>query len=109
MDIGRELRAARPRPTDEFQARLVDTVRAEQPRRRIASRPALALAMIVVGVGVAASFGGVSEAARNVGHAVDAIIHVGSSKPPAPKPHASPPGGQGHQPATPNPGAIYSG
>jgi hypothetical protein len=83
MDIGRELRAARPEPTGEFSSRLVDRVRVEQPRRRVAPRAVLAFATTVVALAVAAAFGGVSEAAFTIEGAVSSIVHVGHKA----KPH----------------------
>jgi hypothetical protein len=89
IDIRRELSVARPEPTDEFVSMLADRVRAEQPRRGIAPRMALAFAMTVAGLAVAAAFGGISQAASSVEGAVSSIVHVGQKAKPSHAPAAS--------------------
>jgi hypothetical protein len=89
IDIRRELRAARPEPTDGFVSMLADRVRTEQPRRRVAPRMALAFAMTVAGLAIAATFGGISQAASTVEGAVSSIIHVGQKAKPAHAPAVS--------------------
>jgi hypothetical protein len=88
IDIRHELRSARTEPTGEFASTLAHRVRAEQPRRRIAPRMALAFAMTVAGLAVAAAFGGISQAASTVEGTVSSIIHVGHKA--KPKPHHAP-------------------
>jgi hypothetical protein len=84
IDLRSELLAARPKPSDELVSTIVESVQAEHSRLRVASRrPALALAMTFVALGVAAGFGGISEAAVTVGDAVGKIVHIGTKA----KPH----------------------
>jgi hypothetical protein len=89
IDIRRELRAARPEPTSEFTSMLADRVRADEPRRRVAPRMALAFVMTVAGLAVAAAFGGISQAAYTVEGAVSSIVHVGHKAKPSHAPTAS--------------------
>jgi uncharacterized membrane protein YgcG len=85
IDIRRELRQARPEPTREFASTLANRVQAEAPRRRVAPRMALAIAMTIVGLAVAAAFGGISQAASSVEGAVTSIVHVGHKAKAKPK------------------------
>jgi hypothetical protein len=78
IDIGQELRDARPRPSEEFVSRLVARVGAEErPSRRVVSRPVIAFAATAAAVVVAGAFGGISEAAFTVEGAVSSIVHIG--------------------------------
>jgi hypothetical protein len=84
IDIGRELRAARPVPSEEFVPRLAGRIRTEQPERRlgVVPRPVLVAAATAVAIIVAGAFGGISEAAYTVEHAVTSIVHVSQKKAP---------------------------
>ncbi len=73
-----ELRAARPRPSDELVSRIEGRVHAERPSlaRRGSLRVAVPVALTAVIVGALAAVGGVGYAATSVEHAVKAVSHV---------------------------------
>jgi hypothetical protein len=73
-----ELRAARPRPSDELVSRIEGRIRSERPARahRSSFRVAVPVALTAVMVGALAAVGGVSYAATSVTHAVEAVSHV---------------------------------
>jgi hypothetical protein len=73
-----ELRATRPRPSDELVSRLEGRVRSELPARvrRSSFRVAVPVALTAVMVGALAAVGGVSYAATSVENAVKAVSHV---------------------------------
>jgi hypothetical protein len=64
----RDLRRARPEARDEFVAGLARSLPARNERARW--RPAVALAIVVVGVGALSAFGGVGYAATAIGSAI---------------------------------------
>jgi hypothetical protein len=72
-----ELRARRPRPSDELVSRIEGHIRSDQPARvRRSFRVAVPVTLTAVMIGALASVGGVSYAATSVGHAVKAVSHV---------------------------------
>jgi hypothetical protein len=73
-----ELRAARPRPSDELVSRIEGRIRSERPTfaRRSSFRVAVPVALTAVMIGALAAVGGVGYAATSVGHAVRAVSHV---------------------------------
>ena len=70
-----ELRAARPRPSDELVSRIEGRIRAERPTlaHRGSMRIALPVALTAAMVGALAAVGGVSYAATSVEHAFTAV------------------------------------
>jgi hypothetical protein len=75
--LERDLRAARPRPSDELVSRIEGRIRSEQPARvRRSFRVAVPVTLTAVMIGSLAAVGGVSYAATSVGHAVRAVTHV---------------------------------
>jgi len=73
-----ELRAARPRPSDELVSRIEGRIRSERPAlaRRSSFRVAVPVALTAAMVGALAAVGGVGYAATSVEHAVKAVSHV---------------------------------
>jgi hypothetical protein len=73
-----DLRASRPRPSDELVSRIEGRVRSERPApaRRSSFRVAVPVAITAVMVGSLAAVGGVGYAATSVTHAVSAVAHV---------------------------------
>jgi hypothetical protein len=73
-----ELRAARPRPSDELASRIEGRIRSERPTfaRRSSFRVAVPVALTAVMIGALAAVGGVSYAATSVESAVKAVSHV---------------------------------
>jgi hypothetical protein len=73
-----ELRAARPRPSDELVSRIEGRIRSERPTlaRRGSFRVAVPVALTAVIVGALAAVGGVGYAATSVESAVKAVSHV---------------------------------
>jgi hypothetical protein len=73
-----ELRAARPRPSDELVSRIEGRVRAERPAlaRRGSFRVAVPVALTATMVAALAAVGGVSYAATSVENAAKAVSHV---------------------------------
>jgi hypothetical protein len=73
-----ELRASRPRPSDELVSRIEGRVRSERPAaaRRSSFRVAVPVAITAVMIGSLAAVGGVSYAATSVTHAAKAVAHV---------------------------------
>ena len=73
-----ELRAARPRPSDELVSRIEARVRSERPAlaHRNSFRVAVPVALTAVMIGALAAVGGVGYAATSVEHAVKAVSHV---------------------------------
>jgi hypothetical protein len=73
-----ELRAARPRPSDELVSRIEGHIRSERPAlaRRSSFRVAVPVALTAVMVGALAAVGGVGYAATSVEGAVKAVSHV---------------------------------
>ena len=75
--LERDLRASRPRPSDELVSRIEGRIRFEQPARvRGSFRVAVPIALTAVMIGALAAVGGVGYAATSVGHAVTAVTHV---------------------------------
>ena len=75
--LERDLRASRPRPSDELVNRIEGRIRSERPARvRGSFRVAVPVALTAVMIGALAAVGGVSYAATSVGHAVTAVTHV---------------------------------
>jgi hypothetical protein len=75
--IEKDLRHARPRPGDEFARALVSRLERQAPPRIAARlRVGVAVALTVALAAFAASIGGVSYAASNASHAVQAVTHV---------------------------------
>ena len=73
-----ELRATRPRPSDELVSRIEGRVRSERPSlaHRGSFRVAVPVALTAVMIGALAAVGGVGYAATSVEHAVKAVSHV---------------------------------
>jgi hypothetical protein len=73
-----ELRASRPRPSDELVSRIEGRIRSERPAlaRRGSLRVAVPVALTAVMVGALAAVGGVGYAATSVTHAVSAVAHA---------------------------------
>jgi hypothetical protein len=75
--LERDLRAARPKPSDELVSRIEGRIRSEQPARvRRSFRVAVPVTLTAVMIGSLAAVGGVGYAATSVGHAVKAVTHV---------------------------------
>jgi hypothetical protein len=73
--LERELRARRPRPSNELVSRLEGSIRGAQPRRG-SLRYAIPAALTAALVGALALVGGVGYAAGSVAHAAQAVAHV---------------------------------
>jgi hypothetical protein len=73
-----ELRASRPRPSDELVSRIEGRIRSERPSRvnRSTFRVAVPVTITGVMVGSLAAVGGVGYAATSVTHAAKAVAHV---------------------------------
>jgi hypothetical protein len=73
-----ELRASRPRPSDELVSRIEGRIRSERPAlgRRSSFRVAVPVTITAVMIGALAAVGGVGYAATSVTHAVRAVSHV---------------------------------
>jgi hypothetical protein len=80
-DLEETLRAHRPSPRPGFVAEVAHALRAGKPRRTfLRSRLAFVTALVVILVGVFASFGGVTYAAEGISHSVagvKAAVHGG--------------------------------
>lgn len=74
--LERDLRAARPRPSDELISRIEGDIRSERPPVRRSFRVAVPVTITAVMIGALASVGGVGYAATSVGNAVKAVTHV---------------------------------
>ena len=73
-----ELRASRPRPSDELVSRIEGRIHAERPSlaRRGSLRVAVPVALTAVMVGALAAVGGVGYAATSIESAAKAVSHV---------------------------------
>jgi hypothetical protein len=75
--LERELRSARPAPSDELVAKIEARVREARPAyRRTSFRLAIPVALTAAMVAALAAVGGVSYAASSVKHAATAVAHV---------------------------------
>jgi hypothetical protein len=75
--LGRELRSARPRPSEELVSRIEGRLRDVRPvTRRGSLRLAIPVALTVTMVGALAAVGGVSYAASSVAQAAKEVAHV---------------------------------
>jgi hypothetical protein len=74
--LERELRAARPRPSDELVSQLEARVSAGRPARRGSLRVAVPVALTAALVGALAAVGGVGYAASSIESAAKAVSHV---------------------------------
>jgi hypothetical protein len=74
--LERELRAARPQPSEELVHRIEARVYAERPARRGSFRIAVPVGLTAAMVAALAAVGGVGYAATSVEHAASAVVHV---------------------------------
>jgi hypothetical protein len=74
--LERELRAARPRPSDALVSRIEGRIHESRPARRTSFRLAIPVALTAAMVAALAAVGGVGYAASSVAGAAEAVAHI---------------------------------